>query len=366
MRFGQLEIRTIATLLLSRFTLSLPEDFHLAIRQMPTISPKQRPADDRPRARRAPPATCPQRPDGFEPQDSSHTSRCLSAGSPDRQPVAAPADGLARSRPRLRRTRAARRTASASVLPAGSPSGCTTSLPSLCAPRPRRTDALTPNRPPLDAAPAPGRRRCAGAARRTLRRSAVFTSAREVHAAPASASPCLCRLASLQLQRTLLHAFGASRRMLAHPARFPEQLRRLRRAQLQAPRLHLHRVRASPQQLHRGPCLHGDALHGPVLLHARARPCSRRSAAGRAAPARARARSHPPTAACDSAGCLPTRTASQAAPARARLPASLRVAGPGARSSVGSEHLVYTEGVARSSRAAPILPPESAPRLHRR
>ncbi len=40
MRFGQLEIRTIATLLLSRFTLSEPEDFHLEIRQMPTISPK--------------------------------------------------------------------------------------------------------------------------------------------------------------------------------------------------------------------------------------------------------------------------------------------------------------------------------------
>jgi cytochrome P450 len=40
MRFGQLEIRTIATLLLSRFTLSLPDDFKLEIRQMPTISPK--------------------------------------------------------------------------------------------------------------------------------------------------------------------------------------------------------------------------------------------------------------------------------------------------------------------------------------
>jgi cytochrome P450 len=40
MRFGQLEIRTIATLILSRFTLSLPADFHLAIRQMPTISPR--------------------------------------------------------------------------------------------------------------------------------------------------------------------------------------------------------------------------------------------------------------------------------------------------------------------------------------
>jgi cytochrome P450 len=41
MRFGQLEIRTIATLLLARFTLSLPEDFQLEIRQMPTISPKR-------------------------------------------------------------------------------------------------------------------------------------------------------------------------------------------------------------------------------------------------------------------------------------------------------------------------------------
>jgi cytochrome P450 len=41
MRFGQLEIRTIATLILANLTLGLPEDFELAIRQMPTISPKQ-------------------------------------------------------------------------------------------------------------------------------------------------------------------------------------------------------------------------------------------------------------------------------------------------------------------------------------
>jgi cytochrome P450 len=40
MRFGQLEVRTIAALILSRFTLSLPGDFELEIRQMPTISPK--------------------------------------------------------------------------------------------------------------------------------------------------------------------------------------------------------------------------------------------------------------------------------------------------------------------------------------
>jgi retinoid hydroxylase len=40
MRFGQLEVRTIATLLLSRFTLSLADGFKLRVRQMPTISPK--------------------------------------------------------------------------------------------------------------------------------------------------------------------------------------------------------------------------------------------------------------------------------------------------------------------------------------
>ncbi|MGN6373681.1 MAG: cytochrome P450 [Solirubrobacteraceae bacterium] len=40
MRFGQLEIRTIATLILSRFRLELPERFRLQIRQMPTISPR--------------------------------------------------------------------------------------------------------------------------------------------------------------------------------------------------------------------------------------------------------------------------------------------------------------------------------------
>jgi cytochrome P450 len=41
MRFGQLEVRTIATMILSRCTLDIPDDFHLTIRQMPTISPRQ-------------------------------------------------------------------------------------------------------------------------------------------------------------------------------------------------------------------------------------------------------------------------------------------------------------------------------------
>ncbi len=39
MRFGEVEIRTIATLILSRFSLELPEGFELSIRQMPTLSP---------------------------------------------------------------------------------------------------------------------------------------------------------------------------------------------------------------------------------------------------------------------------------------------------------------------------------------
>jgi len=52
MRFGQLEVRTIATLILSRCTLSLPDDFRLQIRQMPTISPKDGlPTIVQPRAR---------------------------------------------------------------------------------------------------------------------------------------------------------------------------------------------------------------------------------------------------------------------------------------------------------------------------
>jgi cytochrome P450 len=41
MRFGQLEVRTIATLLLQRCSLTLPEDFTLSVRQMPTISPRR-------------------------------------------------------------------------------------------------------------------------------------------------------------------------------------------------------------------------------------------------------------------------------------------------------------------------------------
>jgi cytochrome P450 len=40
MRFGELEVRTIASAILARFELSLPSDFVLRIRQMPTISPR--------------------------------------------------------------------------------------------------------------------------------------------------------------------------------------------------------------------------------------------------------------------------------------------------------------------------------------
>ncbi len=41
MRFGQLEVRTIASMILGRFTLELKHGFELQIRQMPTISPKR-------------------------------------------------------------------------------------------------------------------------------------------------------------------------------------------------------------------------------------------------------------------------------------------------------------------------------------
>jgi len=41
MRFGQLEVRVIAAMILSRFTLSVPGDYQLKIRQMPTISPRE-------------------------------------------------------------------------------------------------------------------------------------------------------------------------------------------------------------------------------------------------------------------------------------------------------------------------------------
>jgi retinoid hydroxylase len=41
MRFGQLEVRTIATMILARHTLELPKDYVLEFRQMPTISPKR-------------------------------------------------------------------------------------------------------------------------------------------------------------------------------------------------------------------------------------------------------------------------------------------------------------------------------------
>lgn len=41
MRFGQLEIRTISSAILSRFNLELAPGFRLSIRQMPTISPRE-------------------------------------------------------------------------------------------------------------------------------------------------------------------------------------------------------------------------------------------------------------------------------------------------------------------------------------
>ncbi len=65
MRFGQLEVRTIAIAAARRAAaLSLPEDFELTIRQMPTISPQGGPADARgARVRHAARRTFPPRPE---------------------------------------------------------------------------------------------------------------------------------------------------------------------------------------------------------------------------------------------------------------------------------------------------------------
>lgn len=41
MRFGQMEIRVIASLLLERFDLELAAGYRLDIRQMPTIGPRE-------------------------------------------------------------------------------------------------------------------------------------------------------------------------------------------------------------------------------------------------------------------------------------------------------------------------------------
>jgi len=41
MRFGQLEVRAIASRLLAHCSLALPDTFQLKIRQMPTISPRE-------------------------------------------------------------------------------------------------------------------------------------------------------------------------------------------------------------------------------------------------------------------------------------------------------------------------------------
>ena len=41
MRFGQLEIKTIAALVLQRYRLELPADYELRVRMMPTLSPKK-------------------------------------------------------------------------------------------------------------------------------------------------------------------------------------------------------------------------------------------------------------------------------------------------------------------------------------
>ena len=136
MRFGQLEVRTIATVILSRFTLSLTDGFRLTIRQMPTISPKQ--GLPMVVSRRAPlPAATSRRwpesaglaaPGCERARRRRRPQRRLAA---HRQPIAQRPARLPRSPPLPARRRAGRRTASAEARTSSNPSGRTTSLPSL-------------------------------------------------------------------------------------------------------------------------------------------------------------------------------------------------------------------------------------------
>ncbi len=97
MRFGQLEVRTIATLLLSRFALELPEGFRLSIRQMPTISPREGlPMFVHPRRRNGAHAeTHPADAPAGAPSDAS-------AGVPSDTPAGAPPGAPAAQRSRAR------------------------------------------------------------------------------------------------------------------------------------------------------------------------------------------------------------------------------------------------------------------------
>ena len=196
MRFGQLEIRTIATLLLSRFTLSQPEDFHLEIRQMPTISPKN---------------GLPMIVQARSAQARPKITACSPPPSPD-----GPATALAPTPSTYTRGLSIRVSFSPS---SGKPSGCTTSLPS-CARATASTDALTPNRPPLALT-------CTRPSCAALQPHFEPFAQRLPHVRTRGSCLSQQRIAVLlkarvvQLQWTLLHVFGRHAHAL-HPARFAE------------------------------------------------------------------------------------------------------------------------------------------------
>ena len=189
MRFGQLEVRTIATLILSRcHARRCPTDFQLSIRQMPTISPKEGLPDGR---------------------------RAAGARSRRDRVSRPPPDGAAQRRLALHRqpvARAAARRCTLAPTPSHvhvrigeqrqlqpfdrNPSGCTTSLPSLAA-----ATAFT------DAPDAEQR------ARRPHLHLAAF-AAQQLHAEPRAAAPPSRRLRS----STRLRAQRAAALAQAHVA----------------------------------------------------------------------------------------------------------------------------------------------------
>ena len=198
MRFGQLEVRTIATLHPRRASRSrCPTDFELTIRQMPTISPKEGLPM---RVARAPGA--PRAPLRRPPPERLSAARALIA-----QPVARRlAAGVGAARRRLARTRAGRRTASAEAFeqqPCGMHDELAVARPRATA----STDAPTPNSPPLartcdlPAFAAEQLHADARPAARPRTSAALRCAPRRV-----SALPRLRQLTSLSAQRTLLHA----------------------------------------------------------------------------------------------------------------------------------------------------------------
>ena len=279
MRFGQLEVRTIATLLLARFSLSLPDDFAADDPPDADDQPEGRPAGARARARAAAASARRSRAAAWRAASAQLTYAAQLASRPPRR-------GVARRR-RSTYTCGSENSVSLSAS-TSNPRGCTTSLPSLaCGDRvDRRADAEQPAaRAHFDLA----RRRCRAARTPKPGGSAALTSASldvRVRAQPRAA---LAQADVAQRAASPSRALARVRSMLLDAARFaaaaspsaPGSTRSVRARTFD-------RVGVAPQQLDRRPRADVHAARRAVLADARGDPAARRSSAGRAARARAR------------------------------------------------------------------------------